>query len=1066
MVNEYDISGRLKAAVRLHREGDLEAARRIYADVLEAAPQNPDALHLLGVIAYQQGDFETAATLISRAIELKPRYPVYYKNLGNAYKAMGQLEQAAAHFLTAIAHQPDYIEAYIDLGNTRQMQRQYPDAVDIYQKALALQPDTPDIYNNLGAAYQELGNWEKAIACLQAALHLQPLQKEAYNHLGNALQAAGHWDKAVECYRLALQHCGEHPKIWLNLGNVSRRIGKVAEAVECYRRALKLNPGYAKACNNLGNICKEQGDYATALHLYQKALSLEADNPDFHFNLGLLYHLQDNLDHALDCYRNAVELEPRGAEAHLNIGKIRHEQQAFDQALVSYDKAVRINPAYAEAHFNRSVTLLTTGQLPQGFQAYEWRFKCAEWQSVYPHRPDAPRWRGASFAGRRLLVFSEQGIGDTLQFMRYLPGVKARGGEVILETFPELLTLLKDCQGVDRLVSMSRRERTAENYDLQVPLMSLAAVFKTNLENIPAEVPYIHADPLKAQFWSRKIGMTGLRVGLVWAGKPDHKNDRRRSIPLEQLIPLLQQPGVQFIGLQKGPAASTVDRLAHHLRFRNLGDSLEDFSDTAAAIECLDLVVAVDTAVAHLAGAMGKAVWLLLPYTPDWRWLLDRSDSPWYPTMRLFRQPDPDNWPATVQTLCQALRALREARQNATLPADHGLGGDASGLNNSAGRRLASQATAIDEDNHRQNKIQLYLGLKSGSNYGWGVCSRYLIQELAKLTPIRVLNGAEGPEARQNVAGKLFQALTGIDFYPMFKNVRGQENYGYTFFENELNSNSLANAAKLDLVIAGSSWCRDRLLEKGIQNSEVLIQGVAPKLFYPIKSERPGDGFVIFSGGKFELRKGQDLVLRAAKIMQDKYADIILVNSWYNLWPQSIRLMRYSRHIRLPSQEFAGWTAFMKAVYGANGLKPDKIRTFELLPNEQLRELYRHTDLGIFPNRCEGGTNLVLMEYMACGKPVIASNTSGHKDIVTRENALLLDDLKNIQIIEDNRRLMARWQEPSLEELVAKMEYAYHHREEIRRIGQQAGADLKKFSWELTAKRLLGILGIAEAHTE
>jgi len=365
----------------------------------------------------------------------------------------------------------------------------------------------------------------------------------------------------------------------------------------------------------------------------------------------------------------------------------------------------------------------------------------------------------------------------------------------------------------------------------------------------------------------------------------------------------------------------------------------------------------------------------------------------------------------------------------------------------------------IDTKN-TDDRRPLFLGLQKGKNYGWGVCSDYLITELSRLIPVHILNENDGSQHNPNLSGKLFQALTNVNFFPLFERARGTENYGYTFFENELTDYSIENAAKYNLILAGSSWCRERLLEKGIKNSKVLLQGVDPQKFYPIRQSTPLKKFVIFSGGKFELRKGQDLVLRAFKILQDKYDDIILVNCWYNLWPDSIRLMASSPHIKLPNVETSPWEKFMSAVYEANDLALHRIKTYELLPNYLLRSIYACTDLGVFPNRCEGGTNLVMMEYMACAKPVIASYTSGHRDVATNENALLLNALKDINFYGRNKKLLARWQEPSLDELVFKIEYAYHHRDEIHQIGQKAGEDMKKFTWEQSAKDLLQRIGM------
>lgn len=351
----------------------------------------------------------------------------------------------------------------------------------------------------------------------------------------------------------------------------------------------------------------------------------------------------------------------------------------------------------------------------------------------------------------------------------------------------------------------------------------------------------------------------------------------------------------------------------------------------------------------------------------------------------------------------------------------------------------------------------LYLGLVEGKNYGWGVCSRYLIQELSKLTRCRVVNAGDLSAPDGNLDGKLFQALTGVDFFPMFAGVRGRQNYGYTFFENELTRLSLENAKRYDLILGGSSWCRDRMLERGIPHCGVLIQGIDPELFFPVDGDKDPERFVIFSGGKFELRKGQDLVLRAFKILQDKYPDMWLVNCWYNIWPESMQLMTRSPHIRFEMRS-GSWQELMAATYAMNGLDAGRIVTCDLMPAALQRELYRNTDIGVFPNRCEGGTNLVLMEYMACGKPAIVSHVSGHADLVTDENALLLKENSEFRIVGSDGQPFARWREPSIDELVAKIEYAYSHRDQMKAIAREAGESMRRFTWRHTAETLLRIL--------
>ena len=372
--------------------------------------------------------------------------------------------------------------------------------------------------------------------------------------------------------------------------------------------------------------------------------------------------------------------------------------------------------------------------------------------------------------------------------------------------------------------------------------------------------------------------------------------------------------------------------------------------------------------------------------------------------------------------------------------------------------RQPQPASEAPHPNAGSNNDILHLGLVSGQNYGWGICSDYLIRELSKLVRCHVVNEQDGSARNSQLNGRLFQALTSVDLFAMFEHARAKRNFGYTFFENELNDHSVKNARKYDLILAGSTWCRERMLEKGITNCDVLIQGIDPDIFYPIEEEKDPENFVVFSGGKFELRKGQDLVLKAFKILQEKYSDIVLVTCWYNIWPESMKLMTYSPHIRFEYVE-ASWPEFMAHVCRLNGIDMRRVQSYGLVPNDQQREIYRTTDIGVFPNRCEGGTNLVLMEYMACGKPAIVSYTSGHKDIVNANNALLLRDLSDISLVDAEGLLVGRWQEPGIDELVATIEYAYHHRSDTKKFGHRAGEDLRHFTWQQTARQLIRRIG-------
>lgn len=350
----------------------------------------------------------------------------------------------------------------------------------------------------------------------------------------------------------------------------------------------------------------------------------------------------------------------------------------------------------------------------------------------------------------------------------------------------------------------------------------------------------------------------------------------------------------------------------------------------------------------------------------------------------------------------------------------------------------------------------LYLALIPGNYVGWGICSRYLIQEVSRLTETEVIDPSKIEEYRKKTSGSEIFHTIGDHNLTRAMDITGKVNYGYTFFENLIPDHAKKNAEFFDLVFAGSTWCREKLMEKGITWSRSLIQGIDPGLFYPVTGEKPGakDFFVIFSGGKLELRKGQDIVIRAVKVMQDRHKDILFVNCWHNAWAFSMNTLAHSSLISFQPHEKCS-TEFIGKMLLDNGIDLNRTEILPLIPQDQLRKIYEVTDVGLFPNRCEGGTNLVLMEYMACGKPVVASYNTGHKDILTDRNSLLLEKMSPIEVSDDSGNIDASWEDPDLDEVIENLEYAYQNRDSIKKLGRQAGEDLKKFTWKDTAVDLV-----------
>jgi tetratricopeptide (TPR) repeat protein len=655
---DHDARQALRQAWQSYQSGDFANAESICRMLIAAIPQTAEPLTLLGLIAHKQHNLDLAQARFEQAIRLEPGDPRNYYSLGGVLHDRENYVESIQCYRKALQIQPDLVAAYYDMGNSFNRLKRYAEAVGSYRKALELKPDFVEAIYNVGNCFMDLNRFDEAAACYRQAIQIDAEFVAAYFNLAISCSELGQTSQAITCYQQALTLKPDMAEAHYNLGLILQENGNQEQAVACYRRALQLKPRFAEAYNNLGSVLQEQGKFEAALPCYRQALELKPEYADAHYNLGRLYHEVNRLSEAVACYQESLRLKPDYYKACNNLGKAYQDQLQPDRAIHCYRQALRIKPDYAEAHFNLATACLQTGNLVEGWHEYEWRFKREGWQKIYPHRLTKPRWHGEPFARQTLLVHAEQGQGDIIQFVRYLPMVKALGGTVVFETRESLTGLLENFPGIDRLTVLSADAPPAQDqFDLYAPLLSLPGIFRTMLTTIPAAIPYIHAEPAKSACWKHRMDHSGLKVGLVWVGTA---TDPRRACPLAKFGPVTEIDGISVYGLQKGPAAQELKAkgLPEGVVITNLGDELRDFTDTAAVIENLDVVISIDTAVAHLAGAMGKPVWLLLPYSPDWRWLLHRTDSPWYPTMRLFRQPQPADWDSVVQAIALKLKSL------------------------------------------------------------------------------------------------------------------------------------------------------------------------------------------------------------------------------------------------------------------------------------------------------------------------------------------------------------------------------------------------------------------------
>jgi hypothetical protein len=433
---------------------------------------------------------------------------------------------------------------------------------------------------------------------------------------------------------------------------------------------VRLKPGYAEAHNSLGIALAALGDPGAAAASYRRAVEIRPDYAEAQSNLGNVLKDQGKLEEAVASYRRALELKPNFADAHSNLGVALIKQGRLEEALASLEQALRVNPDHPLAHLNRGVVWLLQGDYERGLPEHEWRCKQ---RGIRPRPFPQPLWDGSPLEGRTILLHAEQGLGDTIQFIRYAALVKRRGGTVVAACQGALLPVLAGCPGIDALVG---QDGPMPPFDVQAPLLSLPRILGTTPRTIPAEVPYLRARADLVERWQEELRSPGsFLVGITWQGNPDHREDHLRSFSLSRFEPLARIPGVRLISLQKGPAAGQVAELAGRLEVADLGDRLGDFADTAAVMRNLDLVITADSSPAHLAGALGVPVWVALPFAPDWRWMLGREDSPWYPSMRLFRQAAPGDWDGVFARMAEALeRRLAAAPRSGPIAVSIGPG--------------------------------------------------------------------------------------------------------------------------------------------------------------------------------------------------------------------------------------------------------------------------------------------------------------------------------------------------------------------------------------------------------
>ncbi len=641
----------LNRAISSYQAGQLGEAEQICQKIISKKSNFFDAHHVLAVVQASQGKNDLALTSYNRALAVQPNHADTLNNRGNVLKEMGRFDEALASYNRALSVKPNHAGALNNRGVTLHVLGRFDEALANFDHALVLQADYVDALCNRGNTLHALKRFDEALANYDRAIVLRPGVVEAHCNRGNTLRELKRYDEALASYDCALVSRPNLVEAISNRGITLAELKRYDEALPNLDRAIAMRPNDPELLNKRGVVLDEVKRHAEALADYDRALALRPDYADAVYNRGNALHDLKRFDEALVCYDRLLPVRQNDADTLNNRGKILKELNRYDEALECSARALALKPDNIVAHCNEASMRLLKGDFARGWAEYEWRWKKTD---MAPNKRDfaQPLWLGeGDIAGKTMLLHAEQGFGDTIQFCRYASMVAARGARVILEVDKPLQSLMQGTAGPSEVVL---KGDALPQFDVHCPLLSLPLAMGTRLDTVPADVPYLNAPADAAAVWDARLGpKTRPRIGIAWAGNAKHERDRERSIGLPAFFPLLDFDAT-YVSLHKevstDDAALLKDRGILHF-----GDLLGDYSDTAGLISQLDLVVSVDTSVVHLAGALAKSVWILVAYVPDWRWMLERDDSPWYPTLRVFRQDAARTWDGVITHVHRAL---------------------------------------------------------------------------------------------------------------------------------------------------------------------------------------------------------------------------------------------------------------------------------------------------------------------------------------------------------------------------------------------------------------------------
>ena len=1005
MVSSHAFSRELSREVsrELSREQSRELSSetrrtRTHDDAMAAAV----ALHLTG-------DVDAAEHAYRRILMEVPRHAVVHNNLGTILAARGERGAALACYATAAEIDPGYGEAFRNFGLLLCATGRARDAVPLIEHALTVDPARSAWWCDLGVVLVQAGALDDALDAFDRALRLGGADASAHIGRSSALAALGALEGACEAALAAGRAAPHDADVLAQIGMVQRLAHRFVDAKATLTRALMRSPDHPVAQAELAHVLAALGAYREAKRASEW---LTLQHPD-----------------------RAASWNVHGAVL-TECGELDAAERAYHAALARGDGDV-------EAQVNLAFLSLLKGDLADGFARLEHRVRVTGTKPI-----GTPEWEGESLDGRTILVHAEQGLGDQIQFARYLPLLRDHGAARVIATCAApLVPLLSTIEGVELFAC----DAPLPAADVHARLLGLPLRMGTaSVDTVPRAERYLSAPPRPVAARIRAI--TGLRVGLAWQGNRSHPRDHHRSMGFATIAPLLDVPGVRFVSLQ--PVHDVADDATPDERLLWLG--AHDVTDAAAAIAELDLVIAVDSAIGHLAGALGVPVWLALSALPDWRWMMTGDETPWYPRTRLVRQREAGEWGGVVEAMARGLRELSS-----------GTAIDAVRI------RVAPalpQAATPDELPARR---AVSIGWPVGPGTGWGTYGLALTRHLARSSRAAPVLAAEpmlaGLDAREAEALDALPRTIGGDvragsvhLAALGNGVRGgspkaeaRHNVGVAFIEDTaLDEPARGRARAFDQLVAGSTWNAELLRATGHPRVTRVLQGIDPATFHPDPSRvRREDRFVIFSGGKLEFRKGQDLVVAAFRAFHARHRMARLVTAWHNAWPATMVGIDRMRHVTgLP--EVQGGRLLVSPWLAANGIPAAVHEELGPAAHDAIAAALHRADVALFPNRAEGGTNLVAMEAMACGVPCLVAANTGQLDLLGEGGAIGLATQRAV-VPGAGYAGTEGWGESDVEEMVEALEAVWRDRAIARVRGLAGAALVGSWTWTRQCEALL-----------